>query len=580
MRRFISKVSIAVFLALVLFLVSTFALPVASAQGASNPECWAVFVGISNYQSINDLTYCDDDARDLSNVFSTVWGASHISLLIDHQATKAAILDAIDWLAANADTGDTVLFSYSGHGASTGYMCPYDTLSGFSTTMISTTELANAFQSVQAEKTVVILDMCYAGKFQSPLAENGRVILMASRYNEVSWEFGDLRNGLFSYYVAYALNNFAETDTNGDYELSAEEVAQYANSETTQYESSQHPVLDDGYSGQLALLAQFVFGINMDLPANTTVITIDGKNYTTAPSSLFWVPGVSHTITVPELVDKGTGTRYVFTQWSDGSVTVTRIVTKGSYSVYYDKEQFLEVISAFGETQGDGTWADFSVTEYIELPDTRHYFDGWSGDYSGVTPATSILMDDPKIVTAIWRHEYLFTLNSAYGTPTGAGWYKEGELASFSVTSYIELSDTKHYFTGWSGDFTGTASAASLTMSEPKVVNASWRHEYLLTLNSEYGKPTGAGWYNEGETASVSVEPVQGVIIRHIFDGWSGDLTDTDADSSVLMGSPRVVMANWRTDFAQLYMLVGGVVVVAGAIISTVVMVRKRKRPV
>ena len=594
MKKFLSKVSIAVFLALILFLVATFALPVTPAQAASNPECWAVLVGVSNYQTVSDLDYADDDALELSQELSPFWGESHITVLIDSQATKAGILAAIDWLADSADADDTVLFSFSGHGASGGYLCPYNSSLYSSTYDISASELANSFQSVQAGKIIIILENCFAGAFQNALAGNGRVILMGSRANEVGWEWSRVQHFIFGYHILQTFDRFDEVDVNDDYELSAEEIFQYASILTTQYEidnqsygftTIQHPVLDDGYSGELALLAKFVFALNISLPSGTTVLTLDGTNYTSAPGPLIWAPDGSHTISVPQLVDRGTGTRYVFTRWSDGSVTVTRVISRGSYTANYDEEQLLEVISAFGETEGsgwykDGTWADFSVTDYIELPDTRHYFTGWSGDYSGVAASASILMDAPQTVTAKWRHEYLLSLTSAYGTLTGAGWYDEGTTASFSVTPYIELPDTKHYFTGWSGDFTGTSSSASLLMSDPKVVGANWRHEYLLTLNSEYGEPTGDGWYKEGETASVSVEPVQGVIIRQIFTGWSGDLSDTEADSSVSMGSPRVVTANWRTDYIQLYILIGGVAVLAGAITTTVILVRKRAVPV
>ena len=97
-----------------------------------------------------------------------------------------------------------------------------------------------------------------------------------------------------------------------------------------------------------------------------------------------------------------------------------------------------------------------------------------------------------------------------------------------------------------------------------------------MTISSEYGKPTGAGWYPEGETASLSVEPVQGALIRQVFDGWSGDLTDDDADSSIVMNSPKDVTANWRTDSMYLYILIGGIVVLAGAVVTTIYLLRRR----
>jgi uncharacterized repeat protein (TIGR02543 family) len=581
MKKLLSRISVALVLTLVLFIVSSLVLPVASARADASTECWAVIIGVSNYQYINDLDYCDDDARDLEEILSSVWGSDHVRMLIDSQATKAGIFDAIDWLADNAGPEDTVLFSFSGHGSDyqDGYFCPYDTLTYSYANDISSSELADAFWPVRAGKIVIVLDICHAAEFQVNMGTSGRVILMACRSYETSEESPNLYNGVYSYFIIQALNSFEDADANHDYELSAEEVADYANPLANDYNSWQHPVLYDGYFGELALLARFVFDINMTLPFGTTVLTLDDEAYTSTPEPKLWVPGVSHTITVPQLVDPGTGTRYVFTQWDDGSVTVTRTITHGSYSAIFEREHLLELISAFGDPQGggwykDGASAEFSVTDYIELLDTRHYFTGWSGDYTGTSAAASIYMDGPQTVTANWRNEYLLTLNSAYGTLTGAGWYEEGERADFSVADYVELPDTKHYFTGWSGDYTGTSPSASLTMDEPKVVDASWRHEYLLAIDSEYGEPEGAGWYREGETADVSVEPVQGFLVRHIFDGWSGDLTDDDADSSVLMNSPKDITANWRTDFVQLYILIGGLVLVA--LLVTFIVVRRR----
>jgi cellobiose-specific phosphotransferase system component IIC len=82
---------------------------------------------------------------------------------------------------------------------------------------------------------------------------------------------------------------------------------------------------------------------------------------------------------------------------------------------------------------------------------------------------------------------------------------------------------------------------------------------------------------SEGETASVSVAPVQGAIVRQVFTGWSGDITDTSEAASLTMDSPKVITANWRTDFVQLYMLIGGVGVVGG-VVATVAVVRRRRQ--
>jgi len=84
---------------------------------------WAVICGIANYKSINDLSYTDDDARDLANAlkqFADWQGSDQIELLIDSAASKRGIRQAIERMGqkAGADTSDhdVCLLFFSGHG--------------------------------------------------------------------------------------------------------------------------------------------------------------------------------------------------------------------------------------------------------------------------------------------------------------------------------------------------------------------------------------------------------------------------------------------------------------------------------
>jgi hypothetical protein len=522
MGKIFSKASICSLLLLVTLLVTAFILPCAPAQAAeSDPQCWGVFVGISNYldsDSCPPLGYSDEDAQEFSQALSTAWGSEHMSILIDSQATKANIFSAIAWLAENAGPDDLVVFTYSGHGASGGYLTTYDCTNHSS--MISADELANALASVNASRVVIILENCYAGAFRDALSGNGRVILMCSRAYEVGWVDSALENFVYGYFVIKAFkifdsSNSGVVDTNQDYELSAEEIAAYASKMTIQYEQSndfesiQHPYMSDGYNGELALLAKFVFSLNASLPSGTQILTIDGVSYTSVPSYLLWIPGLSHTLLVPQIIAVGSGTRYAFTAWNDGDTSPTKTVSKGFLSANYDLERFLNIIST-------------------------------------------------------------------YGDPAGTGWYLDGSYTSFSLTPLIELPDTKHIFTGWSGDFTGTSPTGSLYMDAPKTLTANWRTEFLLKLNSEYGTPAGAGWHDEGENINISVESAQGFIIRQIFDGWSGDFTATESSATLTMNAPKVITAIWHTAYVQLYILIVVILVVAGIVTTTIILVRRK----
>jgi hypothetical protein len=588
MTRHKIRISIFVFIAAVALLVTSFLLPYVPAQAADTPEYWAVIVGITDYQYINDTYYAADNAEETYEIFSPAWGVDHTQLLTDSQATKADILGAIAWMASNANPEDTVLFVFSGHGDTGGYICPYDTYIP-DDTMISATELANAFMQVKANKIAIILDSCYSGAFRSALSGIGRVVLLATTPYELGWETSALHNSVFIYFLLEAIENYDSTDTNHNLELSAEELFYYAGPKTSNYEilnlfeSIQHPVLDDRYPGELSLLAIFALDINIDIPADVGIFTLDGANYPLVSGTHFLIPGVMHTLTVPQIVDPGSGTRYVFASWSDGETTYTRLISKGTYGVNYDKEQLLTITSAYGDINGDGWYKDgvlasFSITRYVETSDTRHYFTGWSGDFTGEYFTGTLIMDSPKTVIANWRHEYLLSLDSAYGSLAGAGWYSEGSIAEFSVTpDYIETSDTRRYFTGWSGDYTGPSLTVSLVINSPKTMTANWRSEYLLTVNSEYDEPTGAGWYNEGDVASVSLTQEEGFLVRHHFIGWSGDVTGLESSINVTMDSPKVITALWQTDYTYLYILIS-IVVVAGVVIVTIIVLIRRKR--
>jgi hypothetical protein len=204
---------------------------------------------------------------------------------------------------------------------------------------------------------------------------------------------------------------------------------------------------------------------------------------------------------------------------------------------------------------------------------TRYVFISWDdGDTSA-----SRTISRAGVYTANYKTQYQLTINSAYGQPQGADWYDSGSTTTISVAS-VEEGTIRHIFTGWSGDFTGEAGTASVIMNSPKTITANWRTDYLLTMESAYGQPEGEGWYESGSSATISVAPIQGIIIRHIFTGWSGDFTATTATTSVTMNSPKAITANWRTDYIQLYILIAGitgVIVLAGAIIT---IVRRRQR--
>ena len=577
------KVPVIVFIAIILAVLPVLTQLCTPAYAEdSESECWAVIIGVSEYKKYQDAPGCAEGAEQLSQQLGPIWGEENVQLLLDSEATKTKIHEAVNWLVSNEDGNDTVLFYYSGH-SDKGYIASYNAY--YESTWISSRELANWLRPLESERVTIILDTCYAAAFNNKLSGSGRVILASSQANELSYSAGG--DSVFTYYILEALDEFDIADANYNYELSAEELFQYAEPETIEQtedypKGTQHPVMSDDYSGELSLLVKFIFSTEPSLPSDTDILFLDDVAYSSVPLELIWAPGSVHSFTVLSPLDNGSGTGYVFTSWSDGDTSTSRTISHGgAYTANYKTQYKLLIESDYGKPEGqgwydEGSTANISVTS-VEEPTTKHIFTGWSGDFSGSKATASVIMDSPKTVRANWRTEYLLTIESAHGEPKGEGWYDEGSTANISVTSSIEEPTAKHFFTGWSGDYSGNTPTVSVTMDSPKTIKVNWQSEYLLTIESEYGEPEGAGWYDEGSTANISVAPSEGLIIKHIFTGWSGDISGTELTVTLTVNSPITVTANWRNEYTGLYILISGVVVLAAATIIGLRIRRRRK---
>ncbi|MCJ7516028.1 MAG: hypothetical protein MUO89_08740, partial [Dehalococcoidia bacterium] len=295
--------------------------------------------------------------------------------------------------------------------------------------VISDRQLAEWFDGIHSERVVVILDTCYAGSFGRELGQNGRVVLMSCRPVESSLEDRDLKHTVFTHYILQALTDFDSADTNGNYELSAKEIFDYADPKTVNEivapfanlpafsaGNVQHPTLyiSPNVYGEINLLSKVIFHSEAESASNTAVLSADGKSYLpeAIPSSFSWLSGTTHRFDIPQQVDTGNGTRLVFSSWNDGDKSYSRVISHG-------------------------------------------------GEY-----------------TAEYRIQYKLTVESPYGSPRGNGWYDSGSKAAFSINPN-EGWLIRRIFTGWSGDFTGQEAASAVTIDKAKTIKANWQNDYL-----------------------------------------------------------------------------------------------------
>ena len=254
------------------------------------------------------------------------------------------------------------------------------------------------------------------------------------------------------------------------------------------------------------------------------------------------------------------GTQYLFSSWSGDvvsgalSVTVTMDAPK-TVNANWQTQYMLTLNSARGAVTGAGWYNDGTVaTMTVQTPQaggtgTRYRFTTWSGDVNSVLTTATVTMNSPKVVTANWATQFLLTLNSAHGGVSGAGWYDQGmRVTIFATTPQSGGAGTRYDFSGWTGDNTSPAPSIIVTMDAPRTLLANWQTMYLLTVNTTYGRATGAGWYAAGSTATVALNateiPSGGATWQ--FAGWSGGGSGTSGTTTVIMDGPKTMVAMWQ----------------------------------
>ncbi len=133
---------------------------------------YALCIGINDYPGTgSDLAGCVNDARDWSATLKA--RGFDVSLLLDKKATGKAMRAAIGDLVAQGQSGDTVLFHYSGHGSfvddvdgdepdgTDECLCPYDIATKGP---ITDDELFQLYSAAKpGVRVVVVSDSCHSG---------------------------------------------------------------------------------------------------------------------------------------------------------------------------------------------------------------------------------------------------------------------------------------------------------------------------------------------------------------------------------------------------------------------------------
>jgi len=116
--------------------------------------------------------------------------------------------------------------------------------------------------------------------------------------------------------------------------------------------------------------------------------------------------GTQHTMSVEQIVPGDQGTRY---SCSANSWTAD---SESSHTFVYETEYSLTVVSQYGTPKGGGWYrAGSTVTFSVDSPvagsvGVQYVFERWTGDSTSISRQAAIIMDGPKLVTAVWIADY------------------------------------------------------------------------------------------------------------------------------------------------------------------------------
>jgi hypothetical protein len=200
------------------------------------PRLYVLAIGIANYERPElRLAMAAKDARDIAAVLSRQQGRLYREvvsrIVVDQAASKAAILDGLEWIQRQTTVRDVAVVFVAGHGindVSTGHyhFLPYDAdLSAIKRTTLSQQELQSSLRSIPG-KVLFLLDSCHSGNllgawaargvadlsvFISELvrSEGGVVVFAASTGGQSAQESPAWGNGVFTKAVLEGLRGAA-----------------------------------------------------------------------------------------------------------------------------------------------------------------------------------------------------------------------------------------------------------------------------------------------------------------------------------------------------------------------------------
>lgn len=210
------------------------------------PNLYMLVVGINEYGGGNNLNYAASDANTIARVLQEktkeVFGKVELKLLLDKNATRANVLEGLEWLEKTMTPRDVALFYFSGHGTrdpkGNFYLCTVDQGKDPDKRWLSGEIMKQKLTNMPG-RVIAMLDACHSGaaKFSIGAADNlvrdlqnddcGVIVIAASLGEEVSLESQTAKGGFFTLALTEALTGTGGADFNSDGVIQLNEMLDY-----------------------------------------------------------------------------------------------------------------------------------------------------------------------------------------------------------------------------------------------------------------------------------------------------------------------------------------------------------------
>ncbi|MBI2185021.1 MAG: PQQ-binding-like beta-propeller repeat protein [Thaumarchaeota archaeon] len=252
-----------------------------------------------------------------------------------------------------------------------------------------------------------------------------------------------------------------------------------------------------------------------------------------------------------------------FLRYLDGKGNLLRLVSLPSVRSIAMNSQGDYVVAGLGD--GQVRFFDLSGNQLLSMKVSESPIDvvdvSEDGRFVVVASLDTVSMFQVKVPTIaetalgpcrLTASQYYLSVFARYGNVAGSGTHDSCSVVKLTATQIIDHNNgTRRVFTDWVGDWFSNSPELSILMEKNGSVTANYKTQFYLTVESAYGNPSSSGWYDAGDLARLSVTSTVdfGNATRRIFFSWKGDLVSSSNTPSIIINSPKKIVADWKTQY-------------------------------